>query len=76
MRRGLLIGLAIICSIYFMDLFKIDFNMAASLAILFGVIIYIGYINSSIRELKKRVSELENKIIIYNSGNEKSKPER
>ncbi|WP_312815445.1 hypothetical protein [Sedimentibacter sp.] len=72
MRKVLIIGVVVICFIFLIDIveFKIDFNMVASLAVLFGVIVYIGYINSSIRELKSRVTELENKITIDNSGDE------
>lgn len=72
MRKVLIIGVVVICFIFLIDIveFKIDFNMVASLAVLFGVIVYIGYINSSIRELKSRVAELENKITIDNSGDE------
>ncbi|WP_313164355.1 hypothetical protein [Sedimentibacter sp.] len=72
MRKVLIIGVVVIYFIFLIDLveFKIDFNMVASLAVLFGVIIYVGYINSSIRELKSRVAELENKITIDNSGDE------
>ena len=57
------------------NLFNIDFNMIASFAVVFGIIIYVGYVNSSIRELKKRVEELENKISIDNKEDEKLKSE-
>jgi hypothetical protein len=47
--------------------------MIASFAIVFGIIIYVGYVNTSIRELKKRVEELENKIGIDKKVDEELK---
>jgi hypothetical protein len=55
------------------NLFEIDLNMIASFAIVFGIIIYVGYVNTSIRELKKRVEELENKIGIDKKADEELK---
>jgi len=55
------------------NLFEIDLNMIASFAIVFGIIIYVGYVNTSIRELKKRVEELENKIGIDKKVDEELK---
>jgi hypothetical protein len=70
--KNIYIAVAIVCSIYLIDLFKVDINAVAAIAILCGAIIYIGYINSSIRDLKKRVAELEN-IIIGKQKREKDK---
>ena len=55
------------------NLFEIDLNMIASFAIVFGIIIYVGYVNTSIRELKKRVEEFENKIGIDKKADEELK---
>ncbi len=64
MKKGSIKVVLIILGILLMNEIskKISVSGTFTLFVSIGIIIYIGYINTSIRELKKRVEQLENQL--------------